>query len=100
MAKQVISIETEEPRFSNKTVWTLHTDGGEVYVFESWQDTPGVRFVRRGSGEDAREDFTTNNYTLPRNVRRVANSLFGGVREACGADAEPRKAEPVGWHKD
>ncbi len=100
MAKQVISVETEEQRFSNKTVYTLRTDAGEAYIFESWPNNPRVRFVRRGEGEEARKDFTTVNYKLPRNVRRVANSLFGGVREACGADAEPRKAEPVGWYKD
>jgi hypothetical protein len=100
MAKQVISVETEEPRFSQKTVYHLHTDAGETYVFEEWPNAPGVRFVRRGEGDDAREDFSTVNYTLPRNVRRVANSLFGGVREPCGVDAEPSKAEPVGWYKD
>ena len=101
MAKQVIAVERQQDRFSNKVTTRLRTDSGETYVFEEWPDSPrGARFVRRGSGDEAREDFTTNNYTLPRNVRRVANALFGSVREACGADAEPRKTEPVGWHKD
>jgi len=100
MAKQVISVESEEPRFSQKTVYTFRTDSGEAYVFEKWPDNPRARFVRRGTGEEVREEFSTVNYTLPRNVRRVANALFGGAREACGVDAEPSKPEPVGWHKD
>jgi len=69
-------------------------------VFEAWPDAPGVRFVRRGEGDDGRSDCTTVNYALPRNVRRVANAMFGGVREPCGADAAPSEAEPVGWYKD
>jgi hypothetical protein len=100
MAKKVKSVESEEPRFSRKTVYTLRTYSGDAYVFEHFPDEPGARFVRRGEGEKARKDFSTVNYTLPRNVRRVANSIFGGVYEPCGVDAEPRKAEPVGWRMD
>ena len=100
MAQQVVEVEQQHKR--GKIVTFLRTDADKTYVFEEWQNSPrAARFVRRGKGRDGRGSLSTNNYTLPSDVRRVANAVLGGEREPCAATARaPESAEPVGWHKE